>query len=114
MERIRTYIAGVLTETQGRIEYELLEKGETYWFKTLGEKSACDRDILNTIINEEVARYYGNTELGKTELPVLLTKEEAVSIAKALGGDDKAADIKAEICAMAASAEVIKEEPIKG
>lgn len=70
MERIRTYIAGVLVETHGRIEYELLQKGEEYWSKTLGQKSGCDRDILNTIINEEVAKYYGG-EVTKSELPDL-------------------------------------------
>lgn len=101
MERIRTYIAGVLVETNGRIEYELLAKGEWYWAKTLGEKSGIDRDILNTIINEEVARYYGNTAIGQTELPILFSKEEAETVAKKLGADEKADDLKKAIMAKA-------------
>ena len=48
------------------------------------------------IVVDEIAKRTGQT-VQQTKLPVVFSHEEAVRIAKALGGDDKADDIRTAI-----------------
>lgn len=56
-----------------------------------------DMELGAALVEEYIKGRVGEP-VAPVDLPIMLTKAEAVSIAKALGGNDKAEDLKDEIC----------------
>lgn len=86
--------------------FDMRGAADALWRKEIGEPLPDDAWV---IMHDELTARQG-IPVEPKELAVVLTPEEAKAVVKAVGGDDKAADIKAEICAKVSVAEVpIKE-----
>ena len=86
--------------------FDMRGAADAMWRKEIGEPLPDDAWV---IMHDELTRRMG-TPVEPKELAVVLTPEEAKAVAKAVGGDEKAADIKAEIMATVAVEEVVIKE----
>lgn len=93
MEKTRQYIATMAaTVNHPRTVF----RKTCDWFREQNKEVTLPYGLIHEIVVEEFAKI-AKPETPTTEWPVMLTKEEAVAVAKKVGADEKAEDLKTAI-----------------
>lgn len=105
MEATRLHIAAkVTTEKHTRTVF----RDACAWFLATYPKTELPYTVIYDMVIEEQAKV-AKPETPSTEWPVMLTKEEAVAVAKKVGADEKAEDIKTAIVDKATAVAMVEK-----